>query len=151
MHHHLGYSQDVDFSAAAHFTRLFAGLLMDRKLPPDVHVLKVDVPADATAETPWPAARVALQPYYSPTAPDRLDWGQPGTPGYKQAEPPENQAADGDVSVLRSKRSVAVVPISLDLTSRVDLGSFEALLRKQAESKGPWRPPDGDGGLRSGE
>src|SRR4030067_821485 len=46
--YHLTYSEDVDFSAAAFFTGYFARLLLDKKFPEDAHVLKVDVPSDAT-------------------------------------------------------------------------------------------------------
>lgn len=127
--HHLGYSEEVDFAAAAHFTKLFAGMLLKKKLPADVHVLKVDVPAEATSETGWQVARVAAQAYYSPTAPERASWSDRGTVGYEPAAILDGQAEDGDVFVLRRKRLVAVVPLSLDLTSRVSLQSFENLLR----------------------
>jgi len=131
MRYHLGYSEEVDFSAAAHFTRLFARILLEKRMPRDVQVLKVDVPSDATVDTPWQVARVALHPYYSPTAPERASWSEPGKPGYKAAILPEDQAPDSDVYVLRKKRMVAVVPLSLDLTSRLDLGEFESTLRSK--------------------
>jgi hypothetical protein len=47
----------VKFAAAAYFT-LFAARIWTG-LPPDVHVLKVDVPASAT---PGPASCVRLEP-----------------------------------------------------------------------------------------
>ena len=50
--HHLSYSEEVDFSAAAYFTAKFARLLIGQHLPPDVHVLKIDVPSDATNAAP---------------------------------------------------------------------------------------------------
>ncbi len=44
--HHQTYSLDVDFSAAAYFTAYFAQRMLEKRLLPDVDVLKVDVPAD---------------------------------------------------------------------------------------------------------
>jgi 5'-nucleotidase len=127
--HHLGYSEEVDFAAAAHFTRLFGQLLLEKRMPPDVHVLKVDVPSDATAGTPWQVVRVAQQAYFTPVRPERTSWGDPGIVGYREAALLEGQAQDTDVHVLRQKRHVAVVPLSLDLTSRLDLDDFEKSLR----------------------
>ena len=128
--YHLTYSEDVDFSAAAFFTGYFARLLLDKKFPEDAHVLKVDVPSDATPSTPWQVGRVGRLRYYEPTAPQRTSWSEPGTVGYREAALLESEAEDSDVYLLRRKHLVAVVPLSLDLTSRVDLKDFESFLRK---------------------
>ena len=51
------HDPQVDFTAAMHFVRLFAQrVLQSRCLPPDVDVLKVDVPAVATPATPSSAS-----------------------------------------------------------------------------------------------
>jgi broad specificity polyphosphatase/5'/3'-nucleotidase SurE len=39
-------------------------------------------------------------------------------------------APDTDVYALRVKRLVSVTPVSLDLTSRIDLNAFEEELRQ---------------------
>ena len=46
--YHRLHSDEIDFSAATHFTRYFAARLLERRMPPDVDVLKLDVPDDAT-------------------------------------------------------------------------------------------------------
>lgn len=122
--YHLSHSTDVDFSAAAHFTALFARILLEKRLPFDVDVLKVDVPSDASPQTPWEWTRLARQRYYEPVPPRRNSWSEPAKVGYV-----ERAVLDGDensdVYVLRKKRHVAVTPLSLDLTSRVDLKELE--------------------------
>lgn len=123
---HLTYSRDVDFFAAGHFTLLFARILLEKESFPDVDLLKVDVPDDASIDTPWALTRLAKQRYYDPVAPERKSWTVPGTVGYKEAPEPEDEPSDSDVYVLRKKRLVSVTPISLDMTSRVD---FEDLQR----------------------
>jgi 5'-nucleotidase len=126
---HLSYSQEVDFSVAAHFASYFGRLLLGRKMPEDVHVLKVDVPSDATPETPWVVTRVARQGYYEPVAPRRQSWSQSGHLGYKEAAILDGEGEDSDVVVLRKKHMIAVTPISLDMTSRVELKDLEKRLR----------------------
>jgi 5'-nucleotidase len=129
--HHLTYSTDVDFSAAAYFTTLFARQMLERRLPPDVDVLKVDVPCDATPQTPWEITRLSHQSYYEPTAPERTSWDVPKTVGYHQIEDPHQSSADSDVYALRVRRHTSVTPLSLDLTSRVNLGELAQLLRQK--------------------
>jgi 5'-nucleotidase len=130
--HHLSYSEEIDFSAAAYFTAYFGRLLLERSLPPDVQVLKVDVPSDATTHTPWEITRLSRARYYLPTAPSRKSWDIPGRVGYRLAGDPSQDEIDSDVYAVRVKRAVSVTPLSLDLTSRIDLKELEKQLRKKA-------------------
>lgn len=127
-HLHLSYSTEVDFSTAAYFTAHFGRLLIERKFPADVDLLKVDVPALATPSTLWQLTRIARQRYYDPLPPLRESWDQPGRVRYHENMILEEDR-DSDVYVLRTKGLVSVTPLSLDLTSRVDFRELEALLR----------------------
>ena len=128
--YHLSYSDEVDFSVAAGFARHFGRLLLEKKFPFDVDLLKVDVPWGATPETPWQLTRVSRQRYYIPTAPDRTSWTEPATIGYHAAGRLEDEPQDTDVYVLRKKRWVSVSPLSLDLTSRADFGELDGVMRR---------------------
>ena len=127
--YHLSYSEEVDFSVAAGFAKHFALLLLERKFPDDVSLLKVDVPWDATHKTPWQLTRVSRQRYYEPLAPERKSWNEPGLIGYREAGRLDDEPEDTDVYVLRKKRWISVSPISIDLTSRVDFSELDKLLR----------------------
>ncbi len=126
---HLSYSTEIDFSAAAYFTKLFGSLMLSKLLPGDVDLLKVDVPCDATFETPWEVTRLYTHRYFEPVTPKRASWDLPETVGYRRIEQVEGAEVDTDVYALRVKRVVAVTPLSLDMTSRVDLKDFDQLLR----------------------
>lgn len=128
--YHLSYSRDIDFIAAGQFTARFARLLLEGGLPEQVQVLKVEVPSDATPETAWELCRLTRQRYYDPTKPERASWDVPGTIGYREAWNSENEAPDTDAYVMRKKRLVAVTPIGLDLTARVDMSALDQQLRK---------------------
>lgn len=113
------YSNEIDFSAAAHFTGLFARVLLEWGGVPDVDVLGVNVPLGATPDTPWRVTRLSHRRYYVPIPPkrDRLD--VPGRVGY-EVRMPETLEEDSDVHALRVERVVSITPLSLDQTSRVD-------------------------------
>jgi 5'-nucleotidase len=127
---HLSYSREVDFSAAAYFTTYFARLVLQKKIPYDVDLIKVDVPSDARPDTPWEMAKLGRQRYYEATPPVRGSWNETGTVGYKLAALKEPEPEDSDVYVVRTRRHVAVTPLSLDFTSRVDLKEIDKLLRE---------------------
>jgi 5'-nucleotidase len=128
--YHFSYSKDIDFSAAAHFAAFFGGILLEEKMPPDVHVLKLDVPSTATPQTPWQLTRVSRQRYYDPVRPERSSWDVPGTPSYTEAVILEGEDEDSDVYALRKKQCVSVTPLSLDMTSRLELDELEKQLRE---------------------
>jgi 5'-nucleotidase len=119
--YHLSYSKEVDFSAAAYFTEFFARVLIEKGPFEGVDLLKVDVPSDATRDTPWEVTRLARQGYYEPLKPVRASWDLPGAVGYREAGNLEKAQPDSDVYVLRRKGRVSVTPLNLDMTARVDL------------------------------
>jgi 5'-nucleotidase len=129
--YHLSYSKEIDFCAAAYFTVYFAKLYLDSQLDPDVRVLKIEVPSDATPETPWEITRLSPIRYYHPIRPERSSWEETGTLGYTLKTNPADFPEDSDVYAILSKRVVAVTPLSLDMTSRVDLNTLEADLRSK--------------------
>jgi len=127
--YHLTYSEEVSFLVAAEFTARIAHLLLNKKFPPDVDLLKVDVPSDATVETPWQWTRISRQRYYQPLAPVRASWSERAIIGYEEAGEFDHEPENTDVYVLRKKRMVSVSPLSLDLTSRVDFAELERLAK----------------------
>jgi 5'-nucleotidase len=118
--HHLSYSTDVDFSTAAYFAAFFGRLLLERSLPAEVDLIKVDVPADATPETPWDWTQLSHQRYYTPTKPKRSSWDVPGPVGYDIDMDYETEPKTSDVYTVIRKRRISVTPLTLDMTARVD-------------------------------
>ena len=129
--HHYTLSEEVDFSTAAFFTAYFGRLMLQNRFPPDVDVLKVDIPCDATPDTHWESTRLSRAAYFEATRPERSSWEIPARIGYRQVVSLHDDAPDSDAYALRVRRIVSVTPISLDMTSRVDLPAFEKLLRDQ--------------------
>jgi len=129
---HANPSESVDFTAAVHFTRLFAQHLLTAPLPFDTDLLKLDVPSDATPETPWRLSRVSRHAYFVSVPPQRRSLAEPGMIDYEPLAHPERTEPDSDIYALAVDRVVSIAPMSVDLTSRVDRGEMEALLRGPA-------------------
>ena len=124
--YHLSHSTDVDFSAAAYFAHKFASLLLNLPRSTDVDVLKVEVPERATRATPWRVTRLSRTRYYLPQKPERRSLNDQGRIPYQRQVEPERLEPDSDVRALVDG-VVSVTPLSLDLTSRVDMATIQQL------------------------
>jgi 5'-nucleotidase len=127
--HHYSYSKEVDFSTAAHFTTFFGELLLTKQLPPDVNVLKVDIPAKANPDTAWEITRISKVRMYDPIRPIRESWSESVKVGYHESKNIQQAPTDSDVYAVKVKGVISVTPLSLDLTSRVNLKELEAELK----------------------
>lgn len=131
----------VDFAPVASFARLFAQLVLaglrredaplaGGKLPPDVDVLKIDVPRSATTATPWTITRQDRMSYYTPLRPARADpLAGPGPIVMHVAK--GCYSAEGTDAWALAHGLVSVTPLSLDLTSRVPSGALAAFLAER--------------------
>jgi 5'-nucleotidase len=128
--YHLSHSGDIDFKPAAHFTNLFASMLLTKGFPEDMHVLKIEVPSDASINTPWVMTKLSRIRFYLATKPNRKSWSEPGSTGYEQVPKTSAFEEDSDVYAVVAKRQVAVTPVTTDLTARVDFRDLEKKLRK---------------------
>jgi 5'-nucleotidase len=126
---HLSYSEEVDFSAAAYFTAHLGKLFMERQLPADVKVLKIDLPCEATPQTPWEITYLSPVRMFDAVAPQRKSWNEPAKVGYRFSDKMHTAPEGSDIHTVRIKRRVSITPLSLDLTARADFGRIEAALR----------------------
>jgi 5'-nucleotidase len=118
---HYQHSDTVDFTAAAAFTRRFAQIVLTGGLPAGVDILKIEVPSDATPETPWRMACVSRQRYYVPLPSGRRSLGEQKGIDYTRVINWDTLETDSDVRALAVERVVSVAPLTIDLTARVDL------------------------------
>jgi hypothetical protein len=63
--------------------------------------------------------------------PVRSSWDEPAVLGYTLADDLHQDDPNSDSFVLRFDKQVTVSPMSLDLTSRVDLADFDHVLRQE--------------------
>jgi len=130
--YHFQHGEDVDWRVAAQFMRKMAQAVLTAQLPFDVDVLKIDVPADATTETPWRITRQSRQSYYrefrshGSQAADKTAWVHLD---YDVIIDWDTLEPDSDIAVFVRDRAISVTPLSQDLTSRVDPRALQQLLQ----------------------
>jgi 5'-nucleotidase len=135
--HYYEHDETVNFRPAMHFVQLFAAASLSRAWPPDVDVLKIEIPAAATAETGWRVTRQDRLVYYRPTLAEGAGAsGEPNPMVYRVRK--GQYLREGTDTQALAHGLVSVTPLSLDLTSRTALGEVEALLDLPAQT-----PPNG--------
>lgn len=120
-----------DWEAAGHFLNRFAKVMLDRQMPGDVEVLKIDVPADADFSTPWKLTRLARTNYYAkeyenPSPRSRLSDARTVIRFDEKAI-----GTDTDIHALSMDNVVSITPLSLDTTSKTDFSSLRDMLAKK--------------------
>ncbi|MDD5677991.1 MAG: 5'/3'-nucleotidase SurE [Kiritimatiellae bacterium] len=113
----------LEWSVARHFCREFARLMLERTLPADVDVLNVNVPASAKVNTPWTVARLSRQGYFSNLITAPTPASKIGDAVCRYGFDAATLEPDSDILAV-CNGLVSVTPVSMDLTSRVDLKSF---------------------------
>jgi len=103
---------------------------MSKTLLTDVDVLKIDVPGEATLLTEFKITRLAKVGYYSkaiesPTVTSRIGDGKTVININGAELDPES-----DIYAFAIDKFVSVTPLSVDLTSRVQLSELQRLFNK---------------------
>lgn len=119
---------ETEWSAAACFAARFARLMLDRSLPDDVEMLKVDVPDSATEDTPWQVTRMARQSYFTAEIKNPVINSRLSDAEVTALRDPENLVKGTDIHTVVVEEKVSVTPLSLDYTSRTDLERLQAYL-----------------------
>ncbi len=125
------YSETVDFSTAAYFAHYFAKRLIERQMPDDVRLIKVDVPAHASPQTPWRVTRQSRYRYFYPKVTRTGPLEEPGPMGYRLQVDKDRLDPASDVFAVLFDQVVSVTPLSLDLTARCDFPELDSLLRRE--------------------
>jgi 5'-nucleotidase len=121
--------ENLDFAVSAHFTALFARAVLEKGLPEDADFLKIEVPERATPETPWKMTRQSRHRYYRPYLIREGGWDERGFISARVKVQQHEVEPDSDVYALVYEQLVAVTPMSVDLTARVDLAALTARLK----------------------
>lgn len=97
-------------------------------MQPDINVLKIDVPVDATPQTDWGITKLARSAYYykeleNPGIHTKLSDGKIGV-----KFDADLLDSDTDIYALVINKIVSVTPLSLDMTSRVEPSMLQRLI-----------------------
>jgi 5'-nucleotidase len=132
--YHLSHSHDIDFAVAAHFTRMFAGVVLRKGLPDGTDLLKIEVPQSATIDTPIRWTRLSRQRYFVALKPHRRRPTDPGPLGYETRIEMETIEPDSDIQAAIVDQVVAVTPVRLDLTAPLDVAQLDSWFASTARA-----------------
>jgi 5'-nucleotidase len=121
------HNESIDFSGALYFTRYFAQRIIESQMPPDVDVLKIEIPARADKTTPWVTTRQDRFAYYQAYFSERQDlFSDPAE--LKAITRKGEFSQEGTDAHALAQGWVSVTPLSLDLTSRTDLNKLQKII-----------------------
>lgn len=128
---HFTYTEQ-DWTPARHFLRLFAErMLAAGPAPQDVDIIKVDIPASATLQTPWRTTRLSRRPYYMDHIENATLESCMADAVLRRNWPPCDDPRS-DTWAVRNDAVVSVTPLSVDATSRTPFDSVEAWLGRNS-------------------
>ncbi len=130
---HYNHNPTIDFSTAAFFARYFAQQVLTSGLPPRTDLLKIDVPATATPQTPWKAVRLSRQRYWEAVSAGYGLLEEPAI-GYQVNIDHATLEPDSDIYVFAIEKQVSVVPITIDLTAPVALKDVDEFFNGNVKS-----------------
>ena len=110
-------------------------MMLEKTFPPDVDLLKLEVPTGATPSTPWHITRLARHRYYLPFTSRTGGWEEPYLMEGRPQVSRDEVEPGTDIYTLLFDQCVSVTPLSLDMTSRVDLQELEKQDSNQKPAK----------------
>lgn len=121
---------DQSWDVVGYFLRMFVQKVLAKTLLPDVDVLKIDVPDNATEQTEWKLTTLSRTAYYikaieTPSVDSRIC-------DFKTLinVDGDNLEVGSDIHALAVERVVSVTPLSIDLTSRVEFSDLHSILTR---------------------
>ncbi len=122
---------DQDWQVSAYFLKYFSKLLLTKKMPHDVNVLKIDIPQNATTSTQWKVTKLSNSTYYSkvienPSLLSKICDAKTEININRDSLLPET-----DIFAFSVERVITVTPLSVDLTSRTSFSGLQKILSKE--------------------
>jgi len=114
--YHLIGESSADYTVSQALTQRLASHLLTHPPVPGVHAWNLNIPPQATVQTPWRLTRLSRHRYYRAIVPE------PGSNDteirYRVLDDLSQVEQDSDVWALAVDRVVSLTPLSLDLTWR---------------------------------
>jgi 5'-nucleotidase len=130
--YHYEHAEGLNWGTAAAVTRRLTQTVLEHPMPFDVDILNVNVPESATPETDWRVTRQSRQQYFETFRADQGEDPLRARLDYRLAIDWQATEPDSDVRAF-ADHLVTITPLSIDLTSRTDLGALAAILAGQTD------------------
>lgn len=101
-----------------YFTRMFAERVLAEGLPPEIALLNINIPSNATDSTPVRLTSLSRQDYFVFTKPAVRDFSKPFNLNVEVDIDEEKLEAGSDIKAFGVDRVVSVTPITWNLTAQ---------------------------------
>lgn len=115
-HHKYG---EVNWKGTKYFLRKFCKSVLKNKLPQDVDILKIDVPAKADKNTDWKITKVSKQPYFVAYQDEPSLNSTIGEAKLKIEFNNNMLEENSDIKTIFYDKKISVCPVSIDMSSRI--------------------------------
>ncbi|MBN1312014.1 MAG: 5'/3'-nucleotidase SurE [Anaerolineae bacterium] len=112
----------VNWDAAGHFTRHFAERVLKEKLPSEIAVLNVNVPASATTESAIRLTTQGQQKYFILRKPSKRDFSLGYDLELDPAIDTDKMEESSDIKAVLVDKVVSVTPLAWNLTAKTKWG-----------------------------
>jgi 5'-nucleotidase len=119
---------ELNWNAAMYFTVFFANILLKYEYPKDIAVFNINIPIDATPETPWKITKQSRLAYFSNIIESPVLTSTIGDGKCIRNIDEQYLEPDSDIYAVIKNKVVSITPLSLDMTSRVLLPEIETNL-----------------------
>jgi 5'-nucleotidase len=133
--YHFNHGGDVEWGGAIDVIRRLARLALAHSKsgagspwPPDVDVLNVNIPANATLQTPWRITRQSRQSYFVSFRTDADPHPARAQLDYQVMIDESTLEPDSDVQAFAVDHVISITPLSINLTSRTDLAALGKMI-----------------------
>ena len=117
------HSEAVNFNVAAAFGRKFASGVLNKGLPELVDILKVDVPREATIDTPWEVTRISRQSGMGRKIIREEHDDRANIFWYPNMDE-SNAEKNSDIYAVLHNKKVSVSPMTIDMTASCDFSDI---------------------------
>ena len=135
MHYADSYGE-VGWEVAKHLTRLYAERVLNLGLPEQISLLNINIPADATINTPARITRQSKQSYYVFLEQPQRDFAKPYNLKFDVLIDKTTLEPDSDIQAFVYDRIVSITPLTIDLTAKIPLDEWYRTFMEKANDTG---------------
>ncbi|MBI9045089.1 MAG: 5'/3'-nucleotidase SurE [Anaerolineaceae bacterium] len=122
----LSHSSSLDFATARHFLSKGVRAMLSNQIMPPVQILKIEIPHNASLNTPWEVNPLSKERFYVPIMQEKNDGREHMWYTIDQSQDRFEEGSDAHTVLFKKK--VSFTPLSADLTANLHIQTLSEQL-----------------------